>query len=208
MNQVDQQLVDRKHAIVKLFTPPFDQSLPSPGYIQGYVPGVRENGGQYTHAAVWAAIAFAMLKDKNRAWELLGMINPVSHSDTPEKCAVYKVEPFVMAADVYASPGLAGRGGWTWYTGSASWMYQLIVKHLLGIRLKVDRIYFEPCLPAGWSTWKLRYRYRETFYRITFVCSGLSHRVTSIQVDGVAQKEMEVRLIDDRGEHSVEVKIG
>ncbi|MDD5070319.1 MAG: hypothetical protein PHV17_06280 [Candidatus Omnitrophica bacterium] len=208
MDQVDRHLVDRKHSVVKLFDPPFNKAFPSPGYIKGYVPGVRENGGQYTHAAVWAAIAFAVLGDKERAWELLNMINPVLHSDTADKCAVYKVEPFVMAADVYASDGLAGRGGWTWYTGSASWMYQLIVKHLLGIRLKVDRLYFEPCLPAKWSSWKLHYRYRETFYHITFVCLSSSGRITSIQVDGVAQKEMEVRLIDDRVEHSVEVKVG
>ena len=208
MDQVDRQLVDRKQALVKLFDPPFDKVFPSPGYIKGYVPGVRENGGQYTHAAVWAAIAFAVLGDKKRAWELLNMINPVHHSDTADKCAVYKVEPFVMAADVYTSVGLIGRGGWTWYTGSASWMYQLIVKHLLGIRLKVDRIYFEPCLPEGWSSWKLHYRYRETFYHITFACSGSSDRITSIEVDGVAQKEMVVRLIDDRVAHSVEVKIG
>ncbi|MBU0504027.1 MAG: cyclic beta 1-2 glucan synthetase [Candidatus Omnitrophica bacterium] len=208
MDQVDRQLVDRKHALVRLLDPPFNKAFPSPGYIKGYVPGVRENGGQYTHAAVWAAIAFAVLGDKKRAWELLDMINPVHHCDTADKCAVYKVEPFVMAGDVYASPGLAGRGGWTWYTGSAAWMYQLIVKYLLGIRLKVDRIYFEPCLPAGWSSWKLHYRYRETFYHITFVCLGSSDRITSIEVDGVAQKEMVVRLIDDRVDHSVEVKIG
>jgi len=208
MEQVDRQLVDRKHALVKLLDPPFNKALPNPGYIKGYVPGVRENGGQYTHAAVWVAIAFAVLGDKKRAWELFDMINPVHHCDTADKCAVYKVEPFVMAGDVYSSPGLAGRGGWTWYTGSASWMYQLVVKYLLGIRLKVDRIYFEPCLPANWSSWKLHYRYRETFYHITFVCSGSSDHVTSIEVDGVAQKEMAVCLVDDRVEHSVEVKIG
>ncbi|MFA5115792.1 MAG: glucoamylase family protein [Candidatus Omnitrophota bacterium] len=208
MDQVDRQLLDREHALVRLFDPPFNKAFPNPGYIKGYVPGVRENGGQYTHAAVWVAIAFAILGDKKRAWESFDMINPVRHSDTADKCAVYKVEPFVMAADVYASQGLAGRGGWTWYTGSAGWMYQLIVKYLLGIRLKVDRIYFEPCLPAGWPSWKLHYRYRETFYHITFVCSGSSDRITSIEVDGVAQKEMVVRLIDDRVEHSVEVKIG
>ena len=136
------------------------------------------------------------------------MINPVHHCDTADKCAIYKVEPFVMAADVYASVGLAGRGGWTWYTGSASWMYQLIVKYLLGIRLKVDKIYFEPCLPAGWPSWKLHYRYRETFYHIIFACSGSSEVITSIEVDGIAKKEMVVQLVDDRVDHSVEVKIG
>ncbi|MBU9888346.1 MAG: cyclic beta 1-2 glucan synthetase [Candidatus Omnitrophica bacterium] len=208
MDQVYVQLVDREHALVKLFDPPFDKALPKPGYIQGYVPGVRENGGQYTHAAVWAAIAFAALGDKKRAWELLEMINPVHHSDTPEKCAVYKVEPFVVPGDVYASPSLAGRGGWTWYTGSASWTYQLIVKHLLGLRLKVDRLYFEPCFPGNWSSWKLHYRYRETFYHITFLRSGPSDRVGSVTVDGIEQEEKVIRLIDDRIEHSAEVKVG
>jgi cellobiose phosphorylase len=208
MEQVDKQLVDRKQALVRLFCPSFDKIFPNPGYIKGYVPGVRENGAQYTHAAVWVVIAFAVLGDKKRVWELFDMINPVHHCDTADKCAVYKVEPFVMAADVYASVGLAGRGGWTWYTGSASWMYQLIVKYLLGIRLKVDRIYFEPCLPANWSSWKLHYRYRETFYHIAFARAGSSDHVSSIEVDGVAQKEMVVLLIDDRVEHSVEVRIG
>ncbi|MFA5167275.1 MAG: glucoamylase family protein [Candidatus Omnitrophota bacterium] len=208
MDQVDRQLVDRKHALVKLFDPPFAKAFPNPGYIQGYVPGVRENGGQYTHAAVWAAIAFSVLGDKKRAWELLAMINPVNHSDTPEKCAVYKVEPFVMAGDVYASSAFVGRGGWTWYTGSASWMYQLIVKYLLGIRLKVDRIYFEPCLPAAWSSWKLHYRYRETFYHITFMRSGPSDQIASVTVDGIEQTEKTLLLVDDRIEHLAEVKIG
>ncbi|MFA5430672.1 MAG: glucoamylase family protein [Candidatus Omnitrophota bacterium] len=208
MEQVDRQLVDRKQAIIKLLDPPFDTGLLNPGYIKGYVPGVRENGGQYTHAAIWVAIAFASLGDKKRAWELFNMINPVYHSDTADKCVVYKVEPYVMAGDVYSSPGLAGRGGWTWYTGSAGWMYQLIVKYLLGVRLKVDKIYFEPRFPADWSHWKLHYRYRETFYHITFERLSPSDRVTSVQVDGLAQKEMQVQLIDDRVEHSVEVKIG
>ncbi|KKW20182.1 MAG: hypothetical protein UY62_C0062G0002 [Parcubacteria group bacterium GW2011_GWF2_50_9] len=208
MEQVDRQLVDRKNALVKLFDPPFNKALPTPGYIQGYVPGVRENGGQYTHAAVWAVIAFAILKDKKRAWELLGLINPVHHADTPDKCGVYKVEPFVMPGDVYASQALAGRGGWTWYTGSASWMHQLIVKYLLGIRLKVDRLYFEPCFPEDWTAWKLHYRYRETFYHIAFLRSGPLDRVTSVVVDGLEQEEKVIRLVDDRVEHSAEVKIG
>ena len=207
MNQVDRQLVDREHSLVKLFDPPFNKAFPNPGYIKGYVPGVRENGGQYTHAAIWAAIAFAVLGDKKRAWELMNMINPVHHSDTAEKCAVYKVEPFVMAGDVYASPALAGRGGWTWYTGSASWMYQLVMKHLLGVRLKVDRLYFEPCLPGDWSSWKLHYRYRETFYHITFLRAGSSDHVASVIVDGIEQEERYIRLIDDRVEHLAEIKI-
>ncbi len=208
MGQLDLRLVDRKDSLIKLFEPPFDKAGHNPGYIKGYVPGVRENGGQYTHAAVWAVIAFAILKDRIRAWELLGMINPVLHSDTSEKCGIYKVEPFVMAADVYTAPNNAGHGGWTWYTGSASWMYQLIVKYLLGIRLKADRLYFEPCLPEKWKLFKIHYRYRETFYHITFTRSGSSDNVVSVAVDEITQKDKSLLLIDDRLEHTVEVKIG
>jgi cellobiose phosphorylase len=169
---------------------------------------VRENGGQYTHAAIWSVIAFAILKDRKRAWELLGLINPVRHGDTPGKCAVYKVEPFVMPGDVYAGGVNAGRGGWTWYTGSASWMYQLIVGHLLGIRLKVDKLCFEPCLPEDWRSFKVHYRYRETFYHINIERSGPADNVVSVVVDGKERKDRAIPLADDRTEHQVEVKIG
>ena len=125
MDAVDQQLVHRDAALIQLLDPPFDHSDPNPGYIQGYVRGVRENGGQYTHAAVWATMAFAALGDAERAWELFTMINPVNHAKSPEAIAVYKTEPYVLASDVYALAPHTGRGGWTWYTGSAGWMYQL-----------------------------------------------------------------------------------
>ncbi len=208
MDQVDRRLVDRKDGLIKLFDPPFDKSANNPGYIMGYVPGVRENGAQYTHAAVWAVIAFALLKDRNRAWELLNLINPVRHSDTPDKCDVYKVEPFVMCGDVYTALPHAGRGGWTWYTGSASWMYQLIVKYLLGIQLKVDRLSFEPCLPEEWNSFKIHYRYRETFYHITIVRAGASDNVVSVAVDGIKREDKFLPLFDDRAEHLAEVVIG
>ena len=151
MDAVDQRLVRRDHALVQLLDPPFDKSDLNPGYIKGYVPGVRENGGQYTHAAIWAAMAFAALGDSRRAWELLAMINPVNQRRSPEGIATYKVEPYVVAADVYALPPHTGRGGWTWYTGSAGWMYRLIVESLLGLRLEVDKLRFAPCLPADWK---------------------------------------------------------
>jgi cellobiose phosphorylase len=208
MAQVDELLVDRKDSLIKLFEPPFDKSAGDPGYIKGYLPGVRENGGQYTHAAAWAVIAFAMLKDGARAWELLGLINPVRHGDTPGKCAVYKVEPYVMAGDVYAGGPNAGRGGWTWYSGSAGWTYQLIVRHLLGLRLKVDKLYFEPCLPADWTAFKVHYRYRETFFHIAIERAGPGNGVISVAVDGTVRDDMTIPLADDRGEHQVEVKIG
>jgi cellobiose phosphorylase len=208
MEQVDQLLVDRKNSLIKLFEPPFDKCDCDPGYIKGYVPGVRENGGQYTHAAVWTIMAFAMLKDRKRAWELLGLINPVRHSDTPLKCGVYKVEPFVMAADVYALKTNPGRGGWTWYTGSASWTYQLILKNLLGLRLKVNRLYFEPCLPEEWPSLKIHYRYRETVYHIIIKRSGSQDKVVSVTLDGTLQPDMAIPLTDDRTEHTAEVIIG
>lgn len=137
-----------------------------PGYIKGYVPGVRGNGGQYTHAAVWAAMAFAALGDGPRAWELTTMINPVNHAKTPEEIDTYKVEPYVVAADIYAVQPHTGRGGWTWYTGSAAWMYRLILESLLGLRLDVDRLHVTPCLPAHWDGFKVHYRHRETVYHI------------------------------------------
>ena len=208
MDQVDRRLVDRKASLIKLFEPPFDKGAGDPGYIKGYLPGVRENGGQYTHAAVWAVIAFAILKDSGRAWELLGLINPVRHGDTPGKCAVYKVEPYVMPGDVYAGGRNSGRGGWTWYSGSASWMYQLLVRRLLGLRLKADRLYFEPCLPEEWKALKLHYRYRETFYHINVARAGAADKVLSLIVDGTERKDGFIPLADDRAEHRAEVKIG
>ena len=167
MEAVDRRLVRRDHGLIQLLDPPFDKSDMNPGYIKGYVPGVRENGGQYTHAAIWAAMAFAELGDKQRAWELFSMINPVNHSKTPEQRDVYKVEPYVVAADVYALAPHTGRGGWTWYTGSAGWMYRFIVESLLGLKLEVDKLRFAPCLPADWKPFKVHYRYRETLYHIT-----------------------------------------
>ena len=211
MEAVDQRLVRRDHALIQLLDPPFDKSPLYPGYIKGYVPGVRENGGQYTHAAIWAAMAFARLGDRRRAWELLAMINPVNHGKTPQGMATYKVEPYVVAADVYALAPHTGRGGWTWYTGSAGWMYRLIVESLLGLRLEVDKLYFAPCLPAAWKAFTMHYRYRETVYHIvvsqTRAADDEKIGETSVTVDGVERHDKAIPLVDDRQEHSVEVKI-
>ena len=207
MNAVDTRLVDRDHNLVQLLDPPFDKSDLNPGYIKGYVPGVRENGGQYTHGAIWAGMAFAALGDSKRAWELLAMINPVNHSSSPEGIAVYKAEPYVMVADVYALAPHTGRGGWTWYTGSAGWMYRLIVESLLGIRLNVDKLRFAPCLPADWKEFKIHYRYRETVYHITVLQSADRAGGQSVTVDGVQQEDRTIPLVDDRRDHSVEVRV-
>ncbi len=207
MAAVDRRLVRRDHALIQLLDPPFDKSILNPGYIKGYVPGVRENGGQYTHAAIWTVMAFAALGDSRRAWELLDMISPVKHGGTETGIATYKVEPYVVAADVYAVAPHTGRGGWTWYTGSAGWMYRLILESLLGLKLEVNKLHFTPCLPADWETFKLHYRYRETVYHINVrQLRGADNRV-GVTVDGVEQPDKNVPLIDDGLEHAVEVSI-
>lgn len=207
MQSVDERLVRRAEGLIQLFDPPFDKSSVDPGYIKGYLPGVRENGGQYTHAAVWTVMAFAKLGDAERAWELFSLINPVHHSSTPGQIATYKVEPYVVAADVYAVSPHTGRGGWTWYTGSASWFYRLIVESLLGLRLEVDRLYFTPCLPPDWKSFQLHYRYRETVYHITVEQPEPSTTVSQVIVDGGEQPDLVIPLLDDRCEHHVTVRL-
>ncbi len=207
MESVDERLVRRDARLIQLFDPPFDKSHLNPGYIKGYVPGVRENGGQYTHAAVWTVMAFAAMGDRERAWELFDLISPLSHGATRKDAQVYKVEPYVVAADVYAVPPHTGRGGWTWYTGSAGWMYRLITESLLGLQVEVDTLRFTPCLPASWTTFRIHYRYRETFFHITIRNSGAGKFVRRVVSDGVAQPDKTVRLVDDRKPHEVEVEI-
>ncbi|HEV3121465.1 MAG TPA: glucoamylase family protein [Isosphaeraceae bacterium] len=208
MDAVDSRLVRRQDALIQLFDPPFDKSALNPGYIKGYVPGVRENGGQYTHAAVWTVMAFAALGDHHRAWELLSLINPTSHGATAEKIARYKVEPYVLAADVNAVAPHVGRGGWTWYTGSAGWMYRLIAESLLGVQREVDKLRISPCLPADWRSCKIHYRYRETVHHITITQTKPGGTVTRVTVDGVEQPEKTIPLAEDRREHFVEVELG
>ena len=208
MQEVDRRLVKRDVSLIQLLEPPFNKSDSDPGYIKGYIPGVRENGGQYTHAAVWVAMAFAAIGDSTRAYELLSMINPLNHGSTPEQVAIYKAEPYVVAADVYALPPHTGRGGWTWYTGAAGWMYRLIVESLLGLKLDVDRLQFTPCIPAEWNSFRLHYRYRETFYHITVARVGAGCKVVSMTVDGLVQSDGAIQLVDDRMEHFVEIKMG
>ncbi len=207
MKALDERLVRPEHALVQLLDPPFDKSGLNPGYIKGYVPGVRENGGQYTHGAIWAAMAFAGLGDRKRAWALYSMINPVNHASSADAVAVYKVEPYVVAADVYAVPPHTGRGGWTWYTGSAGWLYRLILESLLGLRVEAGKLHFVPCVPAEWKEYKVRYRYRETDYAITIRQSSAANGKVEASVDGIDQPGGVIVLQDDRREHKVEVRI-
>ncbi len=209
MDSMDRRLVRREDGLIQLLDPPFDKSAMDPGYIKGYVPGVRENGGQYTHAAIWAAMAFARLGDSQRAWELLALINPLNHARTPAEVAIYKAEPYVVAADVYGVAPHIGRGGWSWYTGSAGWLYRLIVESLLGLKREGNRLHIVPCMPEEWTTYSLDYRFGDTPYRITVLQevakNGLANSVTSL--DGIDQGDHGVALIDDHQEHHVEVRI-
>ena len=212
MQAVNAHLVRRDDALIQLLDPPFDKTELDPGYIRGYVPGVRENGGQYTHAAIWATMAFAALGQRELAWELLRLINPVNHARSPEAVAIYKVEPYVVAADVYAIGAHVGRGGWSWYTGSAGWMYRLIVESLIGLRLAGDTLHLAPCLPAEWPSLNIHYRYRATLYHIaiTQTPTGKDEQsaLSSVRVDGVEQADKVIHLVDDRAEHRVEVSVG
>jgi cellobiose phosphorylase len=208
---LDQRLVRRDLRLIQLFDPPFDTSDMKPGYVKGYVPGVRENGGQYTHAAVWAVMAYAAAGDAERAWELFGLINPLHHGDSEAAIATYKVEPYVVAADVYTNPQHAGRGGWTWYTGSAGWMYRLILESLLGLHVEADRLRIEPLIPAAWDSFKVHYRHHQTVYQLQVRVLGRAGgkpAVTRIVCDGVEQADNTIVMLNDCLEHLVEIELG
>ena len=204
MAAVDERLVRRNTGLIQLLDPPFDKDGKNPGYIRGYVPGVRENGGQYTHAAIWTVMAFAKMGDNARTWELLQMINPLNHARTPEEVEVYKVEPYVVTADVYAQAPHAGRGGWSWYTGSSGWMYRLIVESFLGLKLEIDRLTLNPCVPEEWPGFAVEYRYRTTTYKISVITGSSEPGLT---VDGVLQRDTSIQLRDDQVLHEAELKI-
>ena len=204
MQAVDQRLVRRASGLIQLFDPPFDKSTLNPGYIKGYIPGVRENGGQYTHGAIWTTMAFALMGENQHAWDLFNLLNPVHHGANAAQTATYKVEPYVVAADVYAVPPHTGRGGWSWYTGSAAWMYQLLVETLLGLNLEGDQLHLNPLLPESWPSCKIHYRFRHTVYHITIsrlpADAAESHLLS---VDGQPMPGNILPLNDDHQEHDV-----
>lgn len=207
MQAVDQRLVRPDPGLILLFDPPFDHSSLNPGYIKAYIPGVRENGGQYTHGAAWTAIAFAELGEKARAWELFTLLNPVHHSATTTQLSSYKVEPYVVAADVYAVAPHTGRGGWTWYTGSAGWMYRLLTEHLIGVRLKGTRLQLAPSMPASWTGFTLHYRFRQTVYHIRISRRpAADSRNLRLVLDGQELPGDTFDLRDDALEHFAEVQ--
>jgi cyclic beta-1,2-glucan glucanotransferase len=209
LDAVDDRLVREEAGLIQLFDPPFNRSDMNPGYIKGYIPGVRENGGQYTHAAIWTVMAFALRGDHERAWELFQLLNPVRHGGDAAGIETYKSEPYVVAADVYAIQPRPGRGGWTWYTGSAGWMYRTLVETLLGVNLQGESLRLAPRLPKAWKSMKVHYRYRHTVYHITFsrVADGSTEPLRAT-LDGLPLDGDVVPLVDDRREHSVEMPFG
>ena len=209
MRAVDEKLVRDEDGVILLFTPPFDKGKLQPGYIKGYVPGVRENGGQYTHAATWLVLAAALQGRGQRAFELFDLLNPVKHATDPESVRRYKVEPYVVAADIYGRPPHTGRGGWTWYTGSASWLFRVGLEAVLGFHLKGDRLEVDPRIPGSWPGFELAYRHGSSRYRIAVENpDGVEHGVRSATLDGRDVDPSAIPVVDDGGEHEVKVRLG
>lgn len=205
----EQHLVRREDGLVLLLSPPFDKSSLEPGYIKGYVPGVRENGGQYTHAALWMIIAYAMLGDGERASELLALLNPINHASNRAQLQRYKVEPYVAAADVYAAQSQCGRGGWTWYTGAASWMYRAALEFVLGFKLSGDTLTLDPCIPRAWREFEMTYRKGTTPYHIKVTNPrGVNRGSFNITLDGAAVTGQGIPLVDDQQPHEIYLVLG
>jgi cyclic beta-1,2-glucan synthetase len=206
MSSVVERLLRQDDHLLLLLAPPFDRTPRDPGYIKGYPPGIRENGGQYTHAAIWAIYAFAQLGDGDRAGALFRLLNPVYHSDTAEKAAVYKVEPYVIAADVYSAAPHVGRGGWTWYTGSAGWMYRAGLEALLGIRRQGGTLHVDPCIPSDWPNFQVTYRFGHASFHIRVENpKGVSRGIGQVTLDGEVLSEAAIPLTDDGRQHHVEI---
>jgi cellobiose phosphorylase len=209
MASVDERLVDPAGKLIRLFTPPFDKSALEPGYIKGYVPGIRENGGQYTHGVTWVVLATALEGRGDRAVELWNLLNPVNHARSPAEVAHYKVEPYVICADVYGAPPHTGRGGWTWYTGAAGWLYRVAVEAILGVHVRGDALHLEPCVPAGWPGFEVSYRIGSTTYRVRVDNpAGTGRGVRSVTVDAQPAAGGSVPLRDDGRAHEVLVVLG
>ena len=211
MAAVDERLVRRADGMVLLFAPPFDRTELDPGYIKGYPPGIRENGGQYTHAATWAVIAFAMLGDGDKAAELFGMLNPIRHSETRAGSHRYKVEPYIASADVYSQPPHVGRGGWTWYTGSAGWLYRAGLESILGFQLRGTTLRLDPSIPKAWPGFHIRFRFHSSCYEISVENPRrVSHGVVSAILDDsiVGGDGASIELVDDGATHQLRVILG
>jgi cellobiose phosphorylase len=204
LEAVNKYLINREDKIIKLFTPPFDKSPADPGYIKGYVPGVRENGGQYTHAAIWTMMAYAAIKDGETAHELFSLINPINRSTTLTGVQKYKVEPYVISADIYGVNPHVGRGGWSWYTGSASWMYRSAIESILGFKLRNNLLLIEPCIPKEWDQFEISYIKGKSKYNFRVLNN---QSLSSVELDGALIESKEIPIKDDGKEHQVIVKL-
>jgi cellobiose phosphorylase len=202
MRAVHQRLVRPTDQLILLFDPPFDKGASEPGYIKGYVPGIRENGGQYTHAATWVVLATALLREREQAMKLFGLLNPIRHADSPEKVARYQVEPYVVAADVYGAPPHNGRGGWTWYTGSAGWLYQICLEAILGFRLRGRQLQIDPCVPTGWPGYEITYRCGTATYHVSVIGTSIAGD-RHLTLDGKELPANAINLADDGQWHEV-----
>jgi cyclic beta-1,2-glucan synthetase len=209
MAAVDEYLVRTGDDLVLLFTPPFEKTTLDPGYIKGYLPGVRENGGQYTHAAVWTLMANSILGEGDKVGELFSMLNPINRTATRAGAFAYKVEPYVVAADIYAESPHTRRGGWTWYTGAAGWLYQAGIESVLGLRIRAGKLSFRPCIPSAWRRYDMTLRYKTSIYEIVVENPhGVSCAVAMLELNGEAQTDRIITLSDDAGAHVVRVVMG
>ncbi len=212
MAALDSRLIRRDAGLALLFTPPFDRAVPDPGYIKGYPPGIRENGGQYTHAATWSVIAYSLLGQGNDAWELFSLLNPINRTSTRADVHRYKVEPYVVAADVYSVSPHVGRGGWTWYTGSAGWMYRAGLEGILGFRVKGANLLLSPCIPERWPRFEIVFRYGSARYEILIDNPlGVSRGISLAELNGKtlpSRSETRIPLVDDGHTHSVRLVLG
>ena len=211
MVAVERELIRTQDGIALLFAPPFDKAPQDPGYIKGYPPGIRENGGQYTHAALWSVMAFAALGEGDKAAALLSLLNPINHARTRADLHRYKVEPYVVAADVCATPPHVGRGGWTWYTGSAGWMQRAGVESVLGLRLQGDELHFDPCIPRAWPGFEISLRYGAARYVIRVENpAGVGRGVGFAMIDRavIMERPLRLLLVDDGAAHELQVRLG
>jgi cyclic beta-1,2-glucan synthetase len=209
MQSVSERLVRRGERLVLLFTPPFDKTPRDPGYVKGYLPGVRENGGQYTHAALWSAWAFLGLRQPDEGFELFQLLNPILHSDSSEKAGHYRVEPYVAAADVYGAPPFTGQGGWTWYTGSSGWMYRLGVEGFLGLKKRGNWLEVNPLIPRDWPGFRITYRFGSAIYDIQVENPGHVHQgVQKVSLDGHDLPDKKIPLVQDGDKYVVHVLMG
>lgn len=209
MKSFDKELVDPALGVARLLTPAFQDTQPSPGYIQGYPAGIRENGGQYTHGVIWGIVAWALLRQSDKAHKLFSMLNPIHHTRSPHEIAIYGNEPYVMSADIYTADPNRGQAGWSWYTGAAGWMYQAGLEYVLGVTRRADRLHIRPCVPADWTTFHVMYRYGSAIYSIEVDCSAEdADEAPTWVIDGARQTSPYLQLVDDGKTHNVSVQVG